>query len=97
MRKKTQNYILFVILLLLGLFQAMSGFILWFGLARGGGQGRGWGGGTATTFWSLTRSTWIDIHDWVAVALVVIIIIHIILHWKWIAYMTKSYFKENKQ
>ena len=97
LRKKTQNYILFVILLLLGLFQAMSGFILWFGLARGGGQGRGWGGGTATTFWSLTRNTWIDIHDWVAVALVVIVVIHIILHWKWIVYVTQSYFRENKQ
>ena len=93
LRKKTQNYILFVILLLLGLFQAMSGFILWLALPHGGG-GRG---GSTTTFWSLTRNTWIDIHDWVAVALVVMIIIHILLHWKWILYMTKSYFRENKQ
>ena len=93
MRRKTQHYILFVILFLLGLFQAVSGFILWFGLARGGGQGRGWGGGTATTFWSLTRHTWTDIHSWVAVALLVIIITHLILHWKWIVYVTKSLFK----
>jgi hypothetical protein len=93
MRKATRNYILFFILFLLGLFQAMSGFILWFGLARGGGQGRGWGGGTATTFWSLSRHTWTDVHSWVALALLVMIIIHIILHWHWIVRMTKSYFK----
>ncbi len=93
MRKATRNYILAVILFVLGLFQTVSGFILWFGLARGGGQGRGLGGGTATTFWSLTRDTWIDFHSWIAVALMVIIIIHLILHWKWIVYLTKSYFK----
>ena len=97
MRKATRNYMLGVILFILALFQAMSGFILWFGLARGGGQGRGWGGGTATTFWSLTRNTWTDIHSWVAVALLVIIIIHLILHWKWIVYMTISYFKEKPE
>ena len=91
MRKATRNYILGVILFILALLQAVSGFILWFGLPRGEGQGRG--GGTATTFWSLARDTWIDIHDWVAMALVVIIIIHLVLHWKWITYMTKSYFK----
>ena len=91
MRKATRNYILFIILFLLGLFQAVSGFIMWFALPHGGG-GRG-GGASLTTFWSLSRDTWIDIHDWVAIALVVIIIIHLVLHCKWIAYMTKSYFK----
>jgi hypothetical protein len=94
MRRATRNYILGVILFILALFQAISGFILWFGLARGGGQGRGWGGGTATTFWALTRNTWTDIHSWVAVALLVIVIVHLILHWKWIVYVTKSFFRE---
>lgn len=40
MRKVTIHYSLFVILFLLGLFQAVSGFIMWFILPRGG-QGRG--------------------------------------------------------
>ncbi|MBA7641135.1 hypothetical protein ES703_48808 [subsurface metagenome] len=89
MRKATRNYILFVTLFFLGLFQAVSGFIMWLALPRGGG-GRGGG----ATFWSLARDTWRDLHDWVAVALLVMIIIHLILHWKWIVYVTKSYFKE---
>jgi len=29
MRKATQNYIIFISLFLLGLFQAISGFVLW--------------------------------------------------------------------
>ena len=91
MRKATQKFILFVILFFLGLFQATSGFIMWLALPHGGGGG---GRGGTATFWSLTRDTWRDLHDWVAVALVGMIIIHLILHWKWIFYVTKSYFKK---
>lgn len=96
MRKATQNYILFVILFFIGLFQAVSGFVMWFALRHGGeGYGRGGGGGSSEgIFWSLTKDTWRDLHDWAAVALLVMIIIHLILHWKWIVYMTKSYFKK---
>ena len=93
MRKVTVNYILFIILSLLGLFETVSGFILWFALPRGGG---GWGRGLGdeAVFWSLTRHMWIGLHDWVAVALVVVVIIHLVLHWKWIIYMTNSFFKK---
>ena len=64
MREKTQNYFLFVILFFLGLFQAVTGFVLWLALPHGGG-GRG---GSTATFWSLSRDTWVDFHGWVAVA-----------------------------
>ena len=57
------------------------------------GQFRGSGGGEAT-FWSLSRNDWADLHGWVAVALVVVVIIHLVVYWKWIIYVTKSYFKE---
>ena len=95
MRKATRNYILFVVLFFLGLFQAVSGFVMWLALPHGGG-GYGRGGvdvGSNAAFLSLTRDTWRELHDWVAVALLVTIIIHLILHWKWIVYMTKSPFK----
>jgi hypothetical protein len=90
MRKATRNYILALVMVLLALFQAVSGFILWLVLPRGGYQGgRGIAGGTF--LWS--RDSWMNIHDWTAVALVVIVVIHIILHWGWIVRMTRSYFK----
>ena len=93
MRKATRNYILFIILSLLGLAETVSGFILWFAFPQGGGgQGRGFS--DEASFWLLTRHTWIGLHDWVAVALVVMVIIHLVMHRKWIAYMTKSFFKE---
>ena len=91
MRKVTQNYILFVFLFVLGLFQAVSGFIMWFILPHGGGGLRG----TAATavFWGLEKNTWIALHDWTAVALLVVAVIHIIIHWKWIVRMTRSYLR----
>jgi hypothetical protein len=89
MKKWIKNYVLFVIMLLLGLVQAISGFLLWL-VIPGGHRGFVRIGQLAniTVLWS--RYTWIEIHDWTAVALVVMVIIHIILHWKWIIYMTKK-------
>jgi cytochrome b561 len=89
MKKWLKNYILFIVLLLLGLIQVVSGFLLW--LVIPGGH-RGFGispSGQLTGDFIWSRYTWIEIHDWTAIALVVVVIIHIILHWKWIVYMTK--------
>jgi hypothetical protein len=93
MKKWVQNYILFVIMFLLGLFQAVSGFLLWMvipGGHRGFGIGRGSQLTDANILWS--RYTWIELHDWVAVALLVMLIIHIIRHRKWVFYATRKVF-----
>ncbi len=92
MRKVTIHYVLFIVMLVLGLFQALSGFIMWFVLPRGG-LGRGAGGSGDATFWSLSRHNWADLHDWAAVVLLVVVIIHVVLHWKWIVRMTRYYLK----
>ncbi len=95
MTKAKTYFILAVSMFLLGLTEAVSGFVLWLGFpSRGGGGGYGGGaGGGQLTFWELSRHTWIDIHDWVAVALVVLVAIHVILHRRWIVRMAKSLFR----
>jgi len=104
MTKAGKYWILAVGMALLGLAEAVTGFVLWLGFpAGGGGGGRGLGGGLGgggfgggglgnLTFWELSKHTWIDIHDWVAVALVVLVLVHVILHWKWILRMARSMF-----
>ena len=73
---------------LLALFEVVSGFVLWFILPRGGGyRGGSWSIAEASFLWS--RDTWIALHDWVGVALVVVVVLHLILHWRWIVFMTK--------
>jgi hypothetical protein len=76
-RKATGNYILALIMVLLALFQVVSGFVLWLVLPRGDGY-MGGRGEQSTFLW--TRDGWIVLHDWTAVALMVIVVIHIILH-----------------
>jgi hypothetical protein len=83
---------MFSIMLLLGLVQAISGFLLWL-VIPGGHRGFGAGRASDTILWP--RYTWIDLHDWTAVALVVMVIIHLILHWNWIVNMTKKAFSKN--
>ena len=93
MRKSTRNYTVDIIMMLLAAFEAVSGFVLWLVLPRGGEGymgGRGGGSIAADTFlWS--RDTWLDLHNWVAVALVVVVVLHLVLHWRWIVYMTRTF------
>jgi uncharacterized iron-regulated membrane protein len=87
-RQATRNYFLAVLLFLLGIVEVVSGFVLW--LVLPGGEGYMGGRGLvseATFLWS--RGTWIDLHMVVGVALLVVVIIHLILHRKWIIRMTK--------
>ncbi|HEY97334.1 MAG TPA: DUF4405 domain-containing protein [Dehalococcoidia bacterium] len=74
------------------LCQIVSGFVLWLALGSGVGYQGGGGQGITDTgsFLSWTRHQWIDFHDWTAVALVVLVILHLVLHWKWIVYTTKK-------
>jgi hypothetical protein len=99
MTKARSYWIMAMSMALLGLAEAVTGFVLWLGFPTGGGGGgRGWGGGVGNlTFWELSRHTWIDIHDWVAVALVVLVVVHVILHWKWIVRMAKSLLRVKPQ
>jgi hypothetical protein len=90
-RKAIQHYLLVGILATGFIIEAVSGFILWFALPHAGGR---W---ASLTFWSITRTTWVDIHDWVAVALTVIVIIHLAMHWKWVVTVTKQVMRSMKR
>lgn len=98
MKKAKTYFALAISMAILGLAEVISGFVLWLAFPTGGGGGgfgrQGGGGGFGElTVWEISRHTWIDIHDWVAVALVVLVIVHVLLHWKWIVRMVKSLFK----
>ena len=97
MRKTTWNYVIDAMFGFLLLFQGVTGFVLWFILPGGGYRYRGGLGsdGASSTF-LFEQHTWLDIHRWVAVALLVIFALHIAIHWQWIVGMTRSYFGQGK-
>lgn len=74
-----------MVLLFLGV--AKSGIVLYFFLPEGQRRG-GW-----QTFLGITKHTWSSIHNWCGLLLIALILVHIILHWKWILEMTKNIFK----
>lgn len=63
------------------LFQAISGLILKLVFPHGPGfHGRF----TGRSFLGFDRGDWISMHNWVAIMLGLLVMLHIIHHWKWI-------------
>lgn len=93
MRKGPLLYAVAVSAFLAFLLEVFSGFVLWLALEHGDGF-RGGRGATSPPsqdqFLAVTRSEWIDIHDWAGVALLAIVGVHLVLHWRWIVTMTRG-------
>lgn len=87
MNKAKINYIIDFILLLFFVGTAITGLIIFFfmpsGVRRGGSQ----------NFIGIVKGTWTDVHNWLGIVMIVIAVIHIVLHWKWIVCLTKNVFK----
>ena len=96
MSRGTLNFILDLVsfLNLSGLI--FTGFIMKYILPPGtGGLGRILHGGNGRginvkELWSMTRHEWGSIHFYLAVVFVALMIIHIVLHWKWIKCYVKT-------
>ncbi len=96
MSRSAMNFILGLVsfLNLSGLI--FTGFIMRYILPPGtGGLGRTLHGGSgrgvqAQELWSMTRHEWGSIHFYLAVVFVVLMVIHVILHWIWIKCYVKS-------
>jgi hypothetical protein len=94
-KRGTLLYWIAVSALLTFLLQVFSGFVLWLAIPRGDGFRGGRGDAEPPgqeEFLALTGGDWIDIHHWAAVALLVIIGVHLIFQWRWIVSVTRRMF-----
>jgi hypothetical protein len=48
-----------------------------------GGGGRG-GGRPVALVWDMTRHEWGEIHFWLSVLFLVVVALHLLIHWRWI-------------
>ncbi len=61
-----------------------------------GSGGRHGGSRFVQTVWGMTRHEWGDVHFWMGVVLSVLLIVHIILHWRWIVCRFKALWPGSK-
>jgi hypothetical protein len=76
MPKATRNYWLDVLMGLLALTLGLSAFLLWVVFPRG---------------YFPARTAWVTIHKWVGLALGITVLVHVTLHWRWLAHRTRGY------
>lgn len=88
MNKLKLNYLLDTVIALGFLLSGATGvaFLL---MGEGGYQG-GRNPGLGTALLGLSRGTWSDLHTLASVVMIAGIVVHVALHWKWIACVTKK-------
>jgi hypothetical protein len=80
-------FVVDAVILVAFLASAISGLVL-LTTARGGYQG-GRNPNFGQTVLLLSRDGWNDVHVWGSLAMIGGIVVHLALHWKWIAHMLK--------
>ncbi len=95
MKRSSLNFIIDLVSFVNLLGLAFTGFIMRYILPPGtGGRGRLLQGGAGREhvkdFWSMTRHQWGAIHFYLVLLFVILMVVHIILHWSWIKNYCKS-------
>jgi protein-S-isoprenylcysteine O-methyltransferase Ste14 len=88
MNKAKLNYLLDAVI---GLSFALSGVtgIAFLLMGSGGYQG-GRNPGFATALLGISRTTWSDLHTWASLVMIAGVVVHLVLHWKWIVCLTRE-------
>ena len=86
MDKPKINYLVDSIALISFLVTSITGLIIFIFLPSGVRQGR------LQEFAGITKEVWNFIHIWSGILMLVLVVVHLILHWNWIVLMTKNIF-----
>jgi Domain of unknown function (DUF4405) len=70
----------------------ISGLVLYLVLPEGGGRGSGW-----ATYMGISRNQWITMHDNTSLVFAALLIIHLLLHWKFFRNINKALNSQGKE
>ena len=91
MGKSKINYFIDILMLIFFIINSITGLITFFFLPAGIKRG------AYQEFSGIIKQNWVDVHNWSGLLLLLLVVIHLILHWKWIVSMTKALIhKKNK-
>lgn len=87
MNKPKMNYIVDLLAFISFIITALSGLAIKFYMPSGVRQGR------FQEFLGIQKGNWSEAHDIAGIVFMALVVIHFILHWKWVVCMTKSVLK----
>lgn len=76
MNRTIANIVIDIIAAFLFLGMIATGYLLRFPLPPGSNK--------TLSLWGYTRHQWGDVHFWISVGLLVVLLVHLVLHWNWI-------------
>jgi len=80
MKQSKVNFIVDALAFLFLVLLISSGLVMRFLLPPGGGDG----GGGRLALWGMSRHAWGDGHFYLAMALMGVLALHLVLHWRWV-------------
>ncbi len=92
MKRITVNALVDIGCLITFIPSLITGMVLYFFLPSGEGRGGSW-----VTCMGITRHDWILYHDIASFAFAALLIIHLLLHWKFFRNISKSLKPEGKE
>jgi hypothetical protein len=84
MKKITVNALVDIGCLITFIPSLISGLVLYLVLPSGGGQGSG-----RELFLNISRNQWLTMHDYWSLVFAALIIIHLLLHWKFFRHIDR--------
>jgi hypothetical protein len=87
MNKNTVNYALDTVIALAFVIASVTG-LAFMAMGSGGYQG-GRNAGFQTAFLGIARTTWSDLHALASIVMIAGVLVHLVLHWRWIVCVTR--------
>ena len=85
MKKTKKNFLIDIVAFISFVFLVSTGVVMYYNLPPGSKN---------NAIWGLSRHDWGDIHFWLAVVFLGILVLHLIMHWRWIVSLVKGKRKE---
>jgi len=85
MKRVTINALVDIGCLITFIPSLITGLVLYLVLPSGGGRGNSW-----SMYLGITRSQWVTMHDYTSFAFTALLIIHLLLHWKFFRHVGRN-------
>ena len=92
MKRVTINAIVDIGCLITFIPSLITGLVLYFVLPEGSGRGSSW-----ATYLGIARNQWVTMHNYTSLVFAALLIIHLLLHWKFFQHVCRILKPEGKE